>query len=139
MHDNRHPLEGLRDLARLGVEVAYITALGDDPFSDDMLTGWRREGVSTAHVLRLPPGLYLIRRVTRGHAGAKAPEPWPIHANPSLPRGLFAKCSMSLAQNQLGGRHRRKVPQSGHCVSRGGRSTKLYLIATCSAARSCCT
>ena len=82
MHDNRHPLEGLRDLARLGVEVAYITALGDDPFSDDMLTGWRREGVSTAYVLRLPPGLYLFRRVTRGHAGAMAPEPWPIHANP---------------------------------------------------------
>jgi 2-dehydro-3-deoxygluconokinase len=56
-------------LARLGVEVDYITALGDDPFSDDMLTGWRREGVGTAHVLRLPgrlPGLYLIRRDARG-------------------------------------------------------------------------
>ena len=56
-------------LARLGVEVDYITALGDDPFSDDMLAGWRREGVGTAHVLRLPgrlPGLYLIRRDARG-------------------------------------------------------------------------
>ena len=47
----------------------YVTALGDDPFSDDMLTGWRREEVGTAHVLRLPgrlPGLYLIRRDARG-------------------------------------------------------------------------
>ena len=56
-------------LARLGVKVDYVTALGDDPFSDDMLTGWRREEVGTAHVLRLPgrlPGLYLIRRDARG-------------------------------------------------------------------------
>ena len=56
-------------LARLGVQVDYVTALGDDPFSEEMLAGWRREGVGTAHVLRLPgrlPGLYLIRRDARG-------------------------------------------------------------------------
>jgi 2-dehydro-3-deoxygluconokinase len=52
-------------LARLGVDVDYVTALGDDPFSNAMLDGWREEGVGTGHVLRLPnrlPGLYLIRR-----------------------------------------------------------------------------
>lgn len=56
-------------LARLGVEVDYVTALGDDPFSEEMLAGWRLEGVGTAHVLRLPgrlPGLYLIRRDGKG-------------------------------------------------------------------------
>lgn len=56
-------------LARLGVEVDYVTVLGDDPFSDDMLAAWHKEGVGTAHVLRLPgrlPGLYLIRRDARG-------------------------------------------------------------------------
>ena len=56
-------------LARLGIAVDYVTALGDDPFSDEMLVGWRQEGVGTAHVLRLPgrlPGLYLIRRDARG-------------------------------------------------------------------------
>jgi 2-dehydro-3-deoxygluconokinase len=50
-------------LARLGVTVDYITALGDDPLSDEMIAGWRLEGVGTAKVARLKgklPGLYLI-------------------------------------------------------------------------------
>ncbi|MBV8925337.1 MAG: sugar kinase [Bradyrhizobium sp.] len=50
-------------LARLGVAVDYITALGDDPFSDEMIAGWQAEGVGTAKVARLNgklPGLYLI-------------------------------------------------------------------------------
>jgi 2-dehydro-3-deoxygluconokinase len=59
-------------LARLGVAVDYCTVLGDDPFSDAMLEGWRAEGVGTGLVLRLPgrlPGLYLIRRDARGERG----------------------------------------------------------------------
>ena len=40
-------------LARLGVDVDYITALGDDPMSDEMLAGWAAEGVGTKPVLRL--------------------------------------------------------------------------------------
>jgi 2-dehydro-3-deoxygluconokinase len=51
-------------LARLGVAVDYITALGDDPISDEMLGGWAAEGVGTGLVARLPgklPGLYLIQ------------------------------------------------------------------------------
>ncbi|MDJ0894369.1 MAG: sugar kinase [Alphaproteobacteria bacterium] len=55
-------------LARLledrGVQVDYATALGDDPFSDQMLAGWRAEGVGTDLVARLPgrlPGLYWIK------------------------------------------------------------------------------
>ncbi len=50
-------------LARLGVAVDYVTALGDDPWSEEMLTAWRAEGVGTGLVVRVPgrlPGLYLI-------------------------------------------------------------------------------
>lgn len=50
-------------LARLGVGVDYLTALGDDPFSDRMIELWRREGVGTRFVPRLAgrlPGLYVI-------------------------------------------------------------------------------
>lgn len=50
-------------LARLGVPVDYVTALGDDDFSADMLRAWETEGVGTGHVARLPgclPGLYII-------------------------------------------------------------------------------
>jgi len=44
--------------------VAYATRLGDDPLSDEMLTGWVREGIDVALVRRDPgmvPGLYMIR------------------------------------------------------------------------------
>ncbi|MEO6841800.1 MAG: sugar kinase [Bradyrhizobium sp.] len=51
-------------LARLGMTVDYITALGDDPMSDQMIADWAAEGVGTERVVRLPgklPGLYMIR------------------------------------------------------------------------------
>jgi 2-dehydro-3-deoxygluconokinase len=51
-------------LARLGVPTAYVTALGTDPFSDELLDAWQAEGIDTGAVPRLPgrlPGLYLIQ------------------------------------------------------------------------------
>lgn len=56
-------------MARLGVQVSYITALSDDPFSDEMLNAWQAEGIDTALVKRLPgrvPGLYAIRTDASG-------------------------------------------------------------------------
>lgn len=56
-------------LARLGVSVDYVTALGDDPWSDEMLAGWRTEGVGTGHVHQLHarlPGLYIIQTDATG-------------------------------------------------------------------------
>ena len=56
-------------LARLGVTVDYITALGDDPLSDEMIAGWQAEGVGTAKVARLKgklPGLYMIATDDKG-------------------------------------------------------------------------
>jgi 2-dehydro-3-deoxygluconokinase len=56
-------------LSRLQVPVAYLTALGADPFSQDMRTAWAREGIDTSLVLtdaeRLP-GLYAIRNDADG-------------------------------------------------------------------------
>ncbi len=51
-------------LARLGVAVDYVTALGDDGWSDEMLAHWQAEGIGTGLVHRLPgrlPGLYIIQ------------------------------------------------------------------------------
>ena len=51
-------------LARLGADADYVTALGDDPMSEEMIAGWAAEGVGTRQVMRLPgklPGIYLIR------------------------------------------------------------------------------
>lgn len=50
-------------LARLGLVPEYVTALGDDHYSDWLLDCWRGEGVQTNLVSRLPgrvPGLYMI-------------------------------------------------------------------------------
>ena len=50
--------------AGAGLSVDYLTALGNDPYSEQMLAFWRREGIGTALVRRLPdrlPGLYVIR------------------------------------------------------------------------------
>jgi 2-dehydro-3-deoxygluconokinase len=56
-------------LARLGIAVDYVTALGDDPWSDEMIAGWAAEGIGTGQVARLPgrvPGLYIIQTDARG-------------------------------------------------------------------------
>jgi 2-dehydro-3-deoxygluconokinase len=56
-------------LARLGVKVDYVTALGDDALSDEMIAAWTAEGVGTKRVLRIPgmlPGLYMIQTDARG-------------------------------------------------------------------------
>lgn len=51
----------LLDPAR--VRVAYVTGLGVDGMSDEMLASWAREGIDTGSVQRLPdrlPGIYMI-------------------------------------------------------------------------------
>jgi len=56
-------------LARLGVGADYVTALGDDSLSDEMISGWAAEGVGTKQVARLPgklPGLYMIQTDDKG-------------------------------------------------------------------------
>src|SRR6267142_7270115 len=56
-------------LARLGVGADYVTALGDDSLSDEMIAGWAAEGVGTGRVARLRgklPGIYLIETDQRG-------------------------------------------------------------------------
>ena len=63
-------------LARIGatngIGVDYVTALGDDPYSDEMLARWQAEGVGTALVARLAgrlPGAYMIRTDEGGERG----------------------------------------------------------------------
>jgi 2-dehydro-3-deoxygluconokinase len=56
-------------LARAGVEIAYASALGDDPYSDGIAALATAEGVGTDLILRVPgrmPGLYLIETDPNG-------------------------------------------------------------------------
>jgi len=56
-------------MARLGVVVDYVTALGDDNLSSWMVAQWQKEGVGCGLVARVPgavPGLYLIENDPSG-------------------------------------------------------------------------
>lgn len=51
-------------LCRQGLPVRYLTVLGQDPYSAQMLATWQSEGLETGLVLRHPqqmPGLYAIQ------------------------------------------------------------------------------
>jgi 2-dehydro-3-deoxygluconokinase len=56
-------------LARAGIDVAYATALGDDPHSDGIVSMAAAENVNTDLILRVPgrlPGLYMIETDPKG-------------------------------------------------------------------------
>lgn len=56
-------------MARQGVSVDYITALGDDKWSDEMLQAWQEEQVGTSHIVQVAgrvPGLYAIQTFADG-------------------------------------------------------------------------
>lgn len=56
-------------MARAGLSVAYATAVGDDPYSDGILSLARAEGIDTTLITRCPgrmPGLYLIETSASG-------------------------------------------------------------------------
>lgn len=56
-------------LARMGAKVAYISALGADPFSAALRQAWQHEGVDTRWVLEHPtrqPGIYAIHNDEAG-------------------------------------------------------------------------
>jgi 2-dehydro-3-deoxygluconokinase len=56
-------------LARAGIPTAYATALGDDPYSDELVALATAEGVATDLITRVAgrmPGLYLIETDAKG-------------------------------------------------------------------------
>ena len=58
-----------RQVAPQDLQVDYVTALGQDSFSDEMLTAWRAEGLQTGLIQRLEnklPGLYVIETDAQG-------------------------------------------------------------------------
>ena len=55
--------------SRSGARVSYLTALGDDPFSGEMVAAWNDEGIQTSTVRRMAgrvPGLYWIKTDAAG-------------------------------------------------------------------------
>ncbi len=117
-------------LARLGVDVDYITALGDDAWSSAMIAAWQAEGVGTDHVRRVPgrlPGLYIIQTDTTGERRFSY---WRDRA-PA--RDLFATPSVMSAATLAAYSH---VYLSGISLSLYGASGRATLSDMLDAARS---
>ncbi|WP_084645534.1 sugar kinase [Marinimicrobium agarilyticum] len=56
-------------MARLGLQTDYVTRLGDDPYSDQIIQRMHDEGIGTGMITRVPgrsPGLYIIRNTPDG-------------------------------------------------------------------------
>ena len=53
------------------IKTSYVTALGNDPFSQEMLTAWPEEGIDTSLVLSVTekqPGIYYIETDETGES-----------------------------------------------------------------------
>ncbi len=85
-------------LSRLGIKSAYLTALGDDAWSDQMLLQWQKEGLDTSLVSQVPsrmPGLYIIQNQ---HDGERRFSYW---RDRSPAREIFDVDDQHLAQSFL--------------------------------------
>ncbi len=81
-------------MARSGVDTAYLTALGSDPFSEDLKRRWADEGLDLSLVLTDPvrhPGLYAINIDDRGERS------FTYWRGDSAARGMFACAGIEAA------------------------------------------
>lgn len=81
-------------LARRGIDAAFLTALGTDPFSDELRSRWAAEGLDTSLILADParnPGLYAI---ACDEAGERSFTYW---RSDSAARRLFACAGIDAA------------------------------------------
>lgn len=74
-------------LARLGHDVAYLTALGSDPLSGDLKARWAAEGLDTSLVLDHPSGSTGLYAISTDAAGERSFAYW---RDTSAAREMFA-------------------------------------------------
>lgn len=87
-------------LARLGHDVAYLTALGNDPFSEQLRRDWQAEGLDVSLVLTHPTrnaGLYAI---TTDESGERSFAYW---RDSSAARELFDLLDSDERRNSIQG------------------------------------
>jgi len=87
-------------LARLGHDVAYFTALGEDDFSERLLEDWRAEGLDTSLVLRHPTRTAGLYGITTDAAGERSFTYW---REGSAARELFDLADSEVRQRAIAG------------------------------------
>ena len=83
-------------MARAGIDVAYVTAVGTDAISDALIQEWSKEGIDTRYVLRHPtrsPGIYAI------HLDEKGERSFLYWRDQSAARDMFALPGMAAVLN----------------------------------------
>jgi 2-dehydro-3-deoxygluconokinase len=63
-------------LARAGIDVAFATAVGDDPYSDSVLALAAAEGVAADLILRVPNRLPALCLIDNGPSGGRSLRDW---------------------------------------------------------------
>src|SRR5208282_2812574 len=63
-------------LARAGIEVAFASAVGDDPYSDSVVALAAAEGVATNLILRVPGRLPAVGLIENGPSGERNVRTW---------------------------------------------------------------
>ena len=63
-------------LARAGIATAFVTAVGDDPYSDSVLALLAAEGVGANLILRVPGRLPALSLIDHGPAGERQTRYW---------------------------------------------------------------
>jgi 2-dehydro-3-deoxygluconokinase len=79
-------------MARMGLDVAYVTAVGTDPVSDALVAAWADEGIDTRYILRhssRSPGIYAI------HVDAQGERSFLYWRDKSAAREMFALPEMA--------------------------------------------
>ena len=93
-------------LTRLGGSVAFMTALGDDPFSAEMLAAWRAEGLDTELVLTGAGRLCGLYAIQTDAAGERSFHYW---------------------RGQSAARELLRLPESAGALARAQETSLLYL------------
>lgn len=87
-------------LARLGHDVAYFTALGEDDFSERLLQDWQAEGLDTSLILRHPERTAGLYGITADAGGERSFTYW---REGSAARELFDLADSEVRQRAIAG------------------------------------
>lgn len=89
-----------RDTSAGGVHIDYVTAVGDDWYSNELVSAIETEGIGTGYIERVPgrtPGLYLVRTDGQGE------RTFTYHRSESPARHLFDNSWPERIDRAIGG------------------------------------
>ena len=87
-----------RSATERSIDVRFVTVVGDDALSDDLVAAWEKEGIDTSYVKRRPsgkPGLYIV------HTDEAGERSFTYYRSDSAARELFREEAQGFADVDL--------------------------------------